>query len=465
MPLKSLFMFIKKEKIHFIGIGGIGMSAIAKILHSMNFIISGSDISQNENIEKLKALGIKICSNHDASNIEDDFDVVVTSTAIKASNPEILAARQKGITIVHRGEMLAELMRLKYGIAIAGTHGKTTTTSIVSHLMTEASLEPTCVIGGNHFNIGSNGVHGDSQYFVCEADESDGSFLELSPVVTIVTNIDNDHLEHYHNMENLSLAFLNFVNKVPFYGYSFICYEDDNLRTIVRSMKKKHYSYGFSIECDLYADHIEITSKGTKFNATFLGKELGCFEMSLIGIHNVLNALASIGVVYELGVELEDIRKALTTFEGVGRRLNKMSDKNEIIVYDDYAHHPTEIQTTLKALKTAYENRRIIAIFQPHRYSRTEALFVDFASAFGNVDMLIITDIYAAGESSQNDITSMTLVEEIKKNQDNVFYVSDKNEVANFLASHIKIGDIMITLGAGDIKNISSDLTSITKNI
>lgn len=458
-------MFIAKQKIHFIGIGGIGMSAIAKILHSMKFVISGSDISQNENIEKMKSLGIKISAIHDASNIADDLDIVVTSTAIKASNPEILEARQKGITIVHRGEMLAELMRLKYGIAIAGTHGKTTTTSIVSHLMTEANLEPTCVIGGNHFNIGSNGVHGESDYFVCEADESDGSFLELSPVVTIVTNIDNDHLEHYGNMENLSLSFLNFVNKVPFYGYSFICYEDDNLRTIVRSMRKKHYSYGFSAGCDLYADHIEITSKGTKFKAIFLGKELGYFEMSLIGMHNVLNALASIGVAYKVGIELEDIRKALVTFEGVGRRLNRMSDENNIIVYDDYAHHPTEIQTTLKALRTAYEGRRIIAIFQPHRYSRTEALFIDFASAFGDVDMLIITDIYAAGENPQDGVTSTTLVDEIKKHQENVFYIADKNDTSSFLVDRIKSNDIIITLGAGDIKNISKDLTSITKNI
>ncbi len=458
-------MFITNQKIHFIGIGGIGMSAIAKILHSMNFVISGSDISQNENIEKMKSLGIKIHHTHEASNITDELDVVVTSTAIKASNPELLEARQKGITIVHRGEMLAELMRLKYGIAIAGTHGKTTTTSIVSHLLTEANLEPTCVIGGNHFNIGSNGVHGESDYFVCEADESDGSFLELSPVVTIVTNIDNDHLEHYGNMENLSLSFLNFVNKVPFYGCSFVCYEDDNLRTIARSMKKKHYSYGFSASCDLYADHIKITNTGTKFRATFLDKDLGEFEMALIGQHNVLNALASIGVAYKLDIDIDNIKHALSTFEGVGRRLNKMSDENGIIVYDDYAHHPTEIQTTLKALKTAYTDRRVIAIFQPHRYSRTEALFVDFAKAFDDADMLIITDIYAAGESPQDGVTSITLVDEIKKNHDNVFYVADKNNAAGFLSSHIKSGDIIITLGAGDIKNISKNLTNITKNV
>ena len=450
-------MFAKKEKIHFIGIGGIGMSAIAKILHAMDFIVSGSDLSDNESTADLKSLGIKVYKNHDSSNISDDLSAVVTSTAIPLSNPEVLEARKKNITLVHRGEMLSELMRIKYGIAIAGTHGKTTTTSIVCHLMTEAELKPTCVIGGKHFNIGSNGIYGKSDYFVCEADESDGSFLRLSPVIAVVTNIDNDHLEYYGNMESLSLSFVNFVNKVPFYGYSFICYEDKNLRAIIPSIKNKHYSYGFSIACDLYADNIKITEKGTTFRAVFLGKVLGEFSMSILGLHNVLNALSSIGVAHTLGVDVDIIKNALATFEGVGRRLNKLYENNNIILYDDYAHHPTEIKTTLQALRDAYKDRRIIAIFQPHRYSRTESLFMDFVGSFKKSDIVIITDIYAAGEVSKIGITSEIIINELSKVQDNVFYVPNKDDVAGYIAKDIKSGDIIITLGAGDIKNISED--------
>lgn len=456
-------MFAKKEKIHFIGIGGIGMSALAKILHAMEFIVSGSDIAENDSVEKLRSKGITVYIGHDAKNITDDISAVVTSTAIQSANPELLEAKARKITVIHRGELLAELMRLKYGIAIAGTHGKTTTTSIVSHLMTEAGLKPTCVIGGNHFNLGSNGLFGESDYLVCEADESDGSFLELSPVITIITNIDNDHMDYYGDMEKLRIAFLKFINKVAFYGYSFICYENEDLRTIARSIRKKHYSYGFSPSCDLYADNIQIDENGTDFRATFLGERIGTFSTKLIGEHNVLNSLASIGVLIKLNVDIETIKKALSTFKGVGRRLNIIYKDENIIIYDDYAHHPTEIDTTLSALRKAYKDRRIISVFQPHRYSRTEALFMEFVNAFSKSDIVIITDIYAASEMPRAGITSEIIINEMKKKTENIYYVPDKKDVSSFIKKIAKAKDIIITLGAGDIKNICTDIKNVLK--
>lgn len=448
----------KKEKIHFIGIGGIGMSAIALVLNSIDeFTITGSDLAKTPKTQSLEDCGIKVYYGHKESNVEDDVTAVVSSSAISPTNEEIISAKKKNIIVIPRGEMLAEIMRLKQGIAISGSHGKTTTTSLISQIMIEAKLNPICIIGGNHFNLKSNAYCNlNSEYMVCEADESDGSFLRLSPVFSVVTNIDNDHLDYYGNVEKLRLAFLDFINKVPFYGCSFLCFENDVVRDLAKSVTKKYYSYGFSNEYDFYVDKdsIKMEMLKTYFKAYYKDKFLGEFELPLIGKHNILNSLASIAVAYNLNIDTDTIKKALKTFEGVGRRLNKLYDK-EITLFDDYAHHPTEIKATLSSLRNAYKDRRIIAIFQPHRYSRTQLLLNDFENAFLDADNLIITDIYAAGESPIAGISGETICKIVKNN--NIKYIKNIEDILPELEKIKKDGDIIITLGAGNIVKVSND--------
>lgn len=461
-------MFTKrKEKIHFIGIGGIGMSAIASVLNAIGFTITGSDLAKTAKTESLESSGIKVYYGHKASNVEDDVTAVVTSSAISPTNEEIVEAKAKKITVISRGEMLAELMRLRYGIAISGSHGKTTTTSLISQIMMHAGLNPVCIIGGNHFNLKSNAVCNDlkSEYMVCEADESDGSFLRLSPVINIVTNIDNDHLDYYGNVESLRVAFLDFINKVPFYGCSFLCFEDNVVKDLSRSVNKKYYSYGFSKDYDFYVDKdsIRIEAPITYFTAYHNNECLGEFSVPLIGIHNVLNSLASIGVGIHLGIDINDIKEGLKTFEGVGRRLNKLYDK-EITIFDDYAHHPTEIKATLSSVRNAYKNRRIVAVFQPHRYSRTELLLNDFESAFNDADEVIITDIYAAGEAPIAGINGEIICNVVRKQNNNVRYVKNIEDVLPVLDDIKKDGDIILTLGAGNIVRISNEYARKLQN-
>ena len=461
-------MFTKrKEKIHFIGIGGIGMSAIASVLNAIGFTITGSDLAKTAKTESLEKSGIKVYYGHHASNIEDDITAVVTSSAISPANEEIVAAKAKKITVISRGEMLAELMRLRYGIAISGSHGKTTTTSLISQIMMHAGLNPVCIIGGNHFNLKSNAACNDlsSEYMVCEADESDGSFLRLSPVINIVTNIDNDHLDYYGNVEALRVAFLEFINKVPFYGCSFLCFEDSVVKDLSKSANKKFYSYGFSNDYDFYVDKdsIRVEAPITYFTAYHNNECLGEFSVPLIGIHNVLNSLASIGVGIHLGIDIADIKEGLKTFEGVGRRLNKLYDK-EITLFDDYAHHPTEIKATLSSVKNAYKNRRIIAVFQPHRYSRTELLLNDFESAFNDADEVIISDIYAAGEAPIAGISGEIICDIVRKQNDHIRYVPNIEDVLPVLDDMKKDGDIILTLGAGNIVRISNEYARKLQN-
>ena len=461
-------MFTKrKEKIHFIGIGGIGMSAIASVLNAIGFTITGSDLAKTAKTESLEAAGIKVYYGHKAQNIEDDVTAVVSSSAISPTNEEIIEAKAKKITVIPRGEMLAELMRLRYGIAISGSHGKTTTTSLISQIMMHAGLNPVCIIGGNHFNLKSNAACNDlsSEYMVCEADESDGSFLRLSPVINIVTNIDNDHLDYYGNVEVLRVAFLEFINKVPFYGCSFLCFEDSVVKDLAKSANKKFYSYGFSKDYDFYVDKdsIRVEAPITYFTAYHNNECLGEFSVPLIGIHNVLNSLASIGVGIHLGIDIADIKEGLKTFEGVGRRLNKLYDK-EITLFDDYAHHPTEIKATLSSVKNAYKNRRIIAVFQPHRYSRTELLLNDFESAFNDADEVIISDIYAAGEAPIAGISGEIICDVVRKQNEHIRYVPNIEDVLPVLDDMKKEGDIILTLGAGNIVRISNEYARKLQN-
>ena len=461
-------MFAKiKEKIHFIGIGGIGMSAIASVLNAIGFIITGSDLVKTAKTESLESSGIKVYYGHNAGNIENDVSAVVTSSAISMTNEEIIEARKKKITVISRGEMLAEIMRLRYGIAVSGSHGKTTTTSLISQIMMYANLNPICIIGGNHFNLKSNASCNDlkSEYMVCEADESDGSFLRLSPVINIVTNIDNDHLDYYGNVEALRVAFLEFINKVPFYGCSFLCFEDDVVRDLSKSFNKKYYSYGFNKEYDLYADIDSVrTEELITYFIAYHNKEcLGEFSVPLIGMHNVLNSLASIGVCIRLGIDINTIKEGLKTFEGVGRRLNKLYDK-EIILFDDYAHHPTEIKATLSSVRNAYKNRRIISVFQPHRYSRTGLLLNNFEYAFNDSDEVIITDIYAAGETPIAGISGKIICDIVRKQNNSVRYIKNIEEVLPLLDKIKKEGDIILTLGAGNIVRISNEYARQLQN-
>lgn len=461
-------MFTKrKEKIHFIGIGGIGMSAIASVLNAIGFSITGSDLAKTSKTESLESCGIKVYYGHKAENIEDDVTAVVTSSAISPTNEEIIEAKSKKITVISRGEMLAELMRLRYGIAISGSHGKTTTTSLITQIMMHAGLNPVCIIGGNHFNLNSNASCNDlkSEYMVCESDESDGSFLRLSPVINVVTNIDNDHLDYYGNVEALRVAFLEFINKVPFYGCSFLCFEDDVVKDLSKSVNKKYYSYGFSEDYDFYADKnsIRIEAPITYFTAYHNNECLGEFAIPLIGIHNVLNSLASIGVGIHLGIDIDTIKEGLKTFEGVGRRLNKLYDK-EITLFDDYAHHPTEIKATLSSVKNAYKNRRVIAVFQPHRYSRTELLLNDFENAFNDADEVIISDIYAAGEAPIPGISGEIICDVIKRQNNHIRYIKNIEDVLPLLDEMKKDGDIILTLGAGNIVRISNEYARKLQN-
>lgn len=444
----------ERGRIHFIGIGGIGMSAIASVLNAIGFTITGSDISENEKTKSLIDSGIEIYYGHDASNIKEDTLAVVNSTAIATTNQEIIQAKKYRIPIVGRGEMLAELMRLRKGIAISGAHGKTTTTSLVCQIMRNTEYSPICIIGGNHFNLKSNACFKnlESEYLVCEADESDGSFLHLSPIYNIVTNIDNDHLDYYGNIENIRVAFLKFINKVPFYGASFLCFENEDLRSLSKSVSKRFYSYGFSKDYDYYVDRASIKNvpNNTCFTVFYRGESLGEFKFKLIGEHNVLNALAAVGLSHHLNIDLDSIRSSLLSFEGVARRLNMLYN-DDVTFFDDYGHHPTEIMATLKALKNVYPDRRIIAIFQPHRYSRTQLLLSEFAAAFSDSDVLIITDIYSAGESPIKNVTGEGFASVVQGFHNNVIYVKEMTDIAFKLDSIKKSGDVMVTLGAGNI--------------
>ena len=446
-----------KEKVHFIGIGGIGMSAIAMVLHSHGFTITGSDIAKSSKTTQLEDLGIKVYYGHDKKNIEDNTTVVVNSTAISLLNYEMVEAKKRRIPMVSRGEMLAEVMRLRYGIAISGAHGKTTTTSLISQILMNTEYNPVCIIGGNHFNL-KNNAHCEgcsSKYLVCEADESDGSFLKLSPVLNVVTNIDNDHLDYYGNIENIRVAFLEFINKIPFYGASFLCFENETVRDLAKSASKKYFSYGFSSDYDFYVDKssIKIEAPYTSFKAYKNNNLIGEFKVPILGEHNILNTLASIALSVYLEVDIDSIKKSLMSFQGVGRRLNILYDK-EITIFDDYAHHPTEIKASLKALRDTYKDRRIIAIFQPHRYSRTKLIFNEFVAAFNDSDIVIITEIYSAGELPIVGITGKALSLGVRENHSNVIYVENIEEIENILDTKKENNDIIITLGAGNIVKV-----------
>ncbi len=451
-----------KKYYHFIGIGGIGMSGIARLMLKSGFRVSGSDLKENPVTDELKSLGAQIYAGHNANNITNQ-DVVVYSSAIKEDNPEIRQAKNLKIPLIIRALALAQLMRNKTAITIAGSHGKTTTTSLISYLLLEAGLCPSVAIGGILNNIKTNACLGDGEFFVAEADESDGSFLNYSPKYSIITNIDREHLDYYHNFENELDAFRKFIQLTKNDGCVFACSNDANLFLLLKDYKHKHLFYGFKANADIVAKNISFEGLSSKFDCYLKDKFISNFSLSLGGEHNILNSLAVIALGLELGIDLKCIAKTLHDYKGAGRRLETKFKDQRYQIIDDYAHHPSEIKATLSALANLKANRKIV-IFQPHRYSRTQLLLNEFITSFDQADYLIITDIYAASEQPIEGVNALQLVDRIKQrdSKKKVLYLN-KEDIAEHVLEIIQTGDLAITLGAGDIVKVSDELAKRLK--
>ena len=443
-------MFGKIKHIHFVGIGGIGMSGIAEVLINLGFSVSGSDLKESDITRRLISLGGIISYGHSRENLKD-VDVVVISSAVKDDNPEVIEAHRRLVPVIPRAEMLAELMRLKKGIAVAGTHGKTTTTSMVATILSSAGVDPTVVIGGKLDSIKSNAKLGQGDYLVAEADESDGSFLYLSPTISVVTNIDPDHLDYYGDMDTMLSAYLDFINKLPFYGLAVLYIDNKNVQLLLPKIKKRFITYGMSAQADLQATDIEFKGMKASFSLRFKGETVGRLSIGMPGIHNINNALAAIAIAMEMDIPFDVIRGALSGFGGIERRFQVKGEADGIMVVDDYGHHPEEIKATLSAAKGGWD-KRVVVVFQPHRYTRTRDLFNDFVTAFNDADTLILTDIYAAGEKEIEGITGERLFEEIERHgHRDVSFVPDRNNLPAFLREKARAGDMVITMGAGNI--------------
>ncbi|MCK5391247.1 MAG: UDP-N-acetylmuramate--L-alanine ligase [Deltaproteobacteria bacterium] len=442
-------MYGKIKRIHFVGIGGIGMSGIAEVLLNMGYEISGSDIGESATVKRLIELGAKIHIGHSRDNVEGS-GVVVTSSAIRADNPEVLRAEEINIPVIPRAEMLAELMRLRYGIAVAGSHGKTTTTSLIAAVLSYGQLDPTIVVGGKVKAMGTNARLGKGDFMVVEADESDGSFLRLSPVISVLTNIDEEHMDYYKDMDELEGAFLSFLNKIPFYGLSVLCIDCPRVKLLSRDFKKRIMTYGFDQDAELRAQDVAVSGFETKFNVFLKDSFLGPVCLNVPGRHNAQNALAAIAVGMELGMSFEDVSLGLSEFKGIDRRLQVKGEGRGILVIDDYAHHPREIEVTIDAVKES-QSGRVVVIFQPHRYSRTKLLFDEFVDVLTKADMLYIMDIYPAGEDPIDGITSQKLFQSLKENgHQNVRYINGDNMVSIVL-DNLMPEDVVLTLGAGNV--------------
>lgn len=444
-------MFGKFKTIHFVGIGGTGMSGIAEILSNMGFEVKGSDLNKSDYTKRLEKTGIKVFYSHNEKNIEN-ADVLVVSTAIKEDNPEWKEAVRRHIPVIPRGEMLAELMRMKHGIAISGTHGKTTTTSIAASVMCEASLDPTVIIGGIVSTYGTNALLGESRFLLAEADESDGSFLNLSPIYTVITNIDRDHMDYYGTMDVLKEKFTEFANKVPFFGASIICLEDENVRRIVPNLKKRVITYGFTPNCDIYAKEIEISKGFSSFHVNANGKDLGKVTLNVPGKYNILNSLAIIALGMELEIDIDIIKKGISAYNGTKRRAEVIGKLNNCIAITDYAHHPVEVDRTLEALKDFYKPERLICVFQPHRYTRTKELFESFTGCFYKADKLILLPIYSAGENPIDEINSENLSKGVEMaGHKNVELFKSFSKLEKHLIEDIGKDDLLVFFGAGTI--------------
>ncbi|WP_319524167.1 UDP-N-acetylmuramate--L-alanine ligase [uncultured Desulfosarcina sp.] len=447
-------MYLKKYHIHFVGIGGIGMSGIAELLLNLGYRVSGSDLKSSDITDNLARLGGRIHVGHQAEQIEG-ADVVVVSSAIDPSNPEVAAARKAAIQVIPRAEMLAELMRLKYSVAIAGAHGKTSTTSLVSGVLAEGGLDPTVVIGGKLKSIGRNAVLGKGDFIVAEADESDGSFLKFSPAIAVVTNIDREHLDFYRDMDAIKQVFLDFIDRIPFYGLAVLCLDSEPLQGLLPRIKKRLTTYGQSTQADYQARDIRFGEMKSRFTVVHRGEDLGEFTLSIPGLHNVYNALAAIAVGRELDIPLAAIRRSLETAEGVQRRLEIKGEIDGITVVDDYGHHPTEIQVTLEAVKENWPRHRKVVVFQPHRYTRTQALLEEFTRSFNNSDVLVVLPIYAASEAPISGVSSEILAQSIRDHgHRDVTCLDSLAACVDHLETHLASGDLLLTLGAGDVYRV-----------
>jgi UDP-N-acetylmuramate--alanine ligase len=451
-------MYIQKVKnLHFVGIGGSGMSGIAEVLLNMGYNVSGSDLAETPVTERLRVLGAAVAVGHAAENVRG-AQVVVASSAISQENPEVVEAHNEKIPVIPRAEMLAELMRMKYSVAVAGAHGKTTTTSMVEAVMAFAGLDPTAVVGGRLAASGSNARLGQGEFLVAEADESDGSFLRLSPTWAIVTNIDREHLDYYAGLEAIETAFVEFANKVPFYGAVILGVDSDPVRRILPGIKKRIMTFGLSPEADVRAAAITHSSGSTAFTVSRGGEDLGRLTLGVPGEHNVLNALAAIALGLELDVAPDKIFSALESYHNTARRFEVKAEVSGIMVVDDYGHHPEEIRATLKAAREGWQ-RRIVAVFQPHRYTRSRDLAEDFAGAFADADMVVMTSIYAAGEEPIPGVSAESILREVEGVRGGgTMFVPERKELASRLLAVVREGDMVITLGAGDIWKTADEL-------
>jgi UDP-N-acetylmuramate--alanine ligase len=447
-------------RVHLVGIGGIGMSGIAEVLLTLGYSVSGSDLHESEVTRRLAGLGASIMIGHHEGHVDESVDVVVVSSAVDDANPEVREARRQRIPVIPRAEMLAELMRVKCGVAVAGAHGKTTTTSLVAAVLGEGGFDPTVVIGGRLRSLGgSNARLGRSRYMVAEADESDGSFLLLRPTVAVVTNIDREHMNYYVTMERLVDAYVDFIDAVPFYGRALLCTDCPEITALLGRLKKRFWTYGTGLDTDFCAVEIAIDGTNTSFEVLNRGVSLGRVRIGMPGRHTVLNALAAIAVGMSFGISFERCVTALASFDGILRRFELKGEARGVLVVDDYGHHPTEIKATLAAAREAYAGRRIVAVFQPHRYSRTADLFQEFTGAFDSADVVFVTDVYAAGEAAMDGVSGERLAEQLgRRHRGNVRYNARNDALAESVTSTLEPGDVVITLGAGDITRLGPEL-------
>ena len=443
-------MFRKARQLHFVGIGGSGMSGIAEVLVNLGYKVTGSDLAASETTRRLAELGAGVRYGHAAANVAE-ADVVVVSSAVKADNPEIVEARRRKIPVIPRAEMLAEIMRLKYGVAVAGAHGKTSTTAMIAAVLTEGGLDPTVVIGGRVKSLRSGAKVGGGEVMVAEADESDGSFLKMKPTIAVVTNIDREHLDHYRDLDEIREAFVQFLSRVPFYGAAIICLDEPNLRSILDRVDRKIVTYGLAAEADLVATGVALEGFGSTYLARWRGRTLGPVRLRVPGRHSVTNSLAAIATGLELDVPFEAIVRALEEFHAVDRRFQLKGEAMGARVVDDYGHHPTEIRATLAAAREGFGARTIV-VFQPHRYSRTKALLDDFGGAFADADQVLVLDVYAAGEAPVTGATGAAVADALARHGHGaVLHVRTLDEATRALRDLVRPGDLVLTLGAGDV--------------
>lgn len=440
-----------------VGVGGAGMSGLAQILLSMGYPVTGSDLNENFITQRLRKQGAIIFQGHSAANLGPLVSLVAVSSAVAADNPEVVEARARGVPVIHRGDLLARILKPQKGIAVSGAHGKTTTTAMIALTLERNGIEPSILVGGELKELQGNAKLGAGEYIVTEADESDGSFLKLSPYCTVVTNVENDHLDHYKTFDNIAAAFQQFLDNTRPEGFSVVCWEDETLRRMSQKADRRFITYGSGPKADFWLDEIELQGLTSEARVNYRDKPLGRLKLGVPGVHNLINALAAVAVGQELGIPLEGVAKALLPFKGVGRRFEILGEVSGVTVVDDYAHHPTEIKATLQAAKQI-SGKRIIAVFQPHRYTRTHFLFDEFGGAFNDADRVIINDIYSAGEKPIPGVSAELIVDAVKRRGREVVYLPSMEEIVELLVREVKADDLVLTLGAGNIWTVGEEL-------